>query len=101
MTTVEEILATLEIPMSSEPKKAKKKRLPGRPCLYDHKVIVKKLRKYEGQSGGLRKAWKDLMNLKGYSDISFATVANVARMHQVKFKGGRPAKGTKMEKVAA
>jgi len=82
------------------------KRGPGRPQKYNRERIVVELRKYEGQQGGLRAAFKGLRKLKSFNnpdkglDLSFQTVVLIAQKEGIDFKMGRPLEAPKAKKVA-
>lgn len=59
---------------------------------YDYDVILVILRKYAGQYSGIKKAYTEISQLKGYESIALGTISDIARFNGVTFKRGRERK---------
>lgn len=70
--------------------KVEVKKSPGRPPVYDAATVVKHLKKFEGQPGGLKNAHKALQGLKAFAKISYATLCNIAAKNEIRFGLGKP-----------
>lgn len=85
-----------KVKASKAPVEPEKKK-PGRPRLYDHDVLLKHLRKYEGKCGGLKAAHGEVMKLKGYEKIAYMNLALIAQKNAIRFGLGKPPEKKKVE----
>jgi len=70
----------------SKDKPEAKRSGPGRPPVYDRRVIIAELKRFEGMPGGLNAAFRSLR--KTYSSIAKGTCAAIASEEMIRFGRG-------------